>query len=408
MRRCRQAILLALAGCLLVACGGEPTPTAAPTTVTAPVVDPLPEAPLEGALKIAAIFPVYGRFGISGEESHRGVRLAVEDWRERVGRPVRELQVLEYRTGGDPQDVREAARQASRAGALAIVGSNASRLSQSIAEFAQIHSIPMVSNVSTVLDLTMDPETGRNREFIFRVCHNDRVMGRFLAECARIDLKAKSAAVLYDVSRPYSVNLADTFDETFRESDSTRDVTRFYYGPLETDFRRQLRAIRELDPDVLFVPGSFIDASLIAEQAETIGLRATLLGGDSWSNKLLFKRKPPSRPVYHADHWFSGGPFRDLYVERYGTEPNGGRAALAYDAFSVIAHALSNLGNLTERNLTSGVAHTRDRLRRAIALGLWEGVTGTITFDRFGDPPQKGVIVKLHKGARTLFKDLED
>jgi len=402
-RPCSLPVSLLLAAVL--GCGAERSPQIA-ASPRQPLVEREPEALREGAIRIASIFPAYGRFGISGEESHRGVRMAAERQRDLGPIHERPLEILYYRTGSDPLDVREAAERASDAGALAIVGCNASTLSEPIAELAQTRGIPMVSNVSTAPSLTWDPETGRNREFVFRVCHNDRAIGSFLAECAYADLGARRVAVLFDASRLYSRNLAETFIESFLERPGTA-VERHYYGQLEIDFRNPLRMIARFGPDVLFLPGSFADASLVAIQARELGLRTTLLGGDSWANRLLFSRGGPSRPAYHADHFFGGGPFRELYAERFGSEPNGGRAALAHDALGVILHAIGNLPRLTDRDLTSSIAHTRGRLRLALGRAVYDGVTGPIAFDEHGDPAQRGVLVKVEDGERTLFKSLE-
>jgi branched-chain amino acid transport system substrate-binding protein len=404
---CAAGALLALS---LASCGGGRSAEAPPEPVTEPIFESRPVPSPEPTLKIASIFPTLGRYAISGEESHRGVQLAFEEEAASGSVHGREIEILYYRTGSEEKDVRAAAAEAEAAGALAIIGSNASNLSQAIRDIAQIRGIPMISNVSTVPDLTWDPKRNRNREFVFRVCHNDRVMGRFLADFAREDLGAGKVAVLNDVSRSYSRNLAEGFIDRLASVSPAIEVRQYYYAEYETDFRAQILAIKKFDPDVLFVPGSFIDASLIAVQSTDLGLEATLLGGDSWSNRLLFSRGRPPGPSYHGDHWFVEGPFRDAYEARYGAEPNGGRAALAHDAFGVLVTALRNLGPLTDGDLGATtkqrLSRTRDRLRQALARSVYPGVTGTILFDEHGDPPQKGVIVRIEDGVRTLVKRL--
>jgi len=440
-------VVAALVGAWLAAsaCGIETPPKSdAPSAVATPAsISPsprpvisfsspaTPQPPLatrgERPIRIASIFPVYGRYAISGVESHRGVEMAADAYRQRARLDGRDLEILYYRTRSDRFDVLEAAIDAWEAGALAIIGCNASTLSNALRDLVQTRGIPMISNVSTVPDLTWNPETGRNHEYVFRVCHNDRAMGRFLAEFAREDLGARKAAVLFDVSRSYSVHLAEAFtlafeagasdgeagtgadvgagDDAVDDAIASPAVERHFYAPLETDFRRQLRAIDRYDPDVLFVPASFVDASLIATQAREMGLRATLLGGDSWSNRLLFKRGGPAGAAYHADHGFPEEDFVERYRQRYGEDPNGARAALAYDALDVALQAIENLGPVSDRALTDRIQHTRARLADLLALVNHVGVTGTLTFDAHGDPPQAGVIVRIEDGERTLFKD---
>ncbi|HET7747006.1 MAG TPA: ABC transporter substrate-binding protein, partial [Vicinamibacteria bacterium] len=298
MRRAAALLLVtALASC--AAPSSPPPGAAAPATPVEPVVLDRPAPPPAGGLGLAAIFPTVGRFSLSGIQSLNGARLAVEDVNRSGGIHGRALVLLPYRTGSYFVDAGRAARLAEAEGrALAIVGSNASSLSEAIAEVAEGRGIPQVSNVSTADDLTWDPVTGEDRPFVFRVCGSDAHMGGHLARFADGHLRARRVAILYEVGRTYSAKLARSFAERFASPGEGRVVAEFFYLPLETDFRTQLREVAAFRPDVVFLPGSFTDATLIAMQAEQIGLRATLLGGDAWSNQLLFKRGGPGRPAF--------------------------------------------------------------------------------------------------------------
>ena len=82
-----------------------------------------------------------------------------------------------------------------------------------------------------------------------------------------------------------------------RDDAAGRVVAEFFYLALETDFRPQLRRVKEFGPDVVFLPGSFTDATLVAAQARAVGAATRpSLGGDAWSSPLLFQRGgPPGR-----------------------------------------------------------------------------------------------------------------
>ena len=131
------------------------------------------------------------------------------------------------------------------------------------------------------------------------MCATDDVMGRLLAGYARDTLGARRAAVLYEVGRKYSQQLARSFGLSFADPGAGRETAEFFYRALETDFIPQLRRVREYGPDVVFLPGSYTDATLVAAQARTVGLTATLLGGDAWSSPLLFQRGAPPGPAYY-------------------------------------------------------------------------------------------------------------
>jgi branched-chain amino acid transport system substrate-binding protein len=336
-------------------------------------------------LPLAAIFPAVGRYALSGTQSLNGARLAVEDLNRGGGLHGRRVALLEYRTGSYFLDARQAARLAAEAGALAIVGSNSSDLSKAIAEEAEARGLVQVSNVSTAQDLTWDPASGRDRPFVFRVCSTDVVMGTLLASFARDALGARRAAVLYEVGRTYSARLARSFVSHFRDPAAGRTAAEFFYLALETDFRPQLSAVQAFAPDVLFLPGSFTDATLVAEQGRALGLEPTLLGADAWSSPLLFRRGSPKRPAYFVDHCSPPAGFEERYRAAFGQSTQGCRAALAYDAVGAVAAGLTRLGPLAEAELEEGLGATRRRLREAVAAADFAGLTGRVRFDSVGD-----------------------
>jgi branched-chain amino acid transport system substrate-binding protein len=376
---------------LAVACTRPSADVAAPggdVPGVRPVLVSEPAKPTNGSLRIASIFPAVGRYALSGIQCTNGVRLAVDDVNRRGGVHGRRLQLLEYRTGSYFVDARHAAeRSIEEGGIVAIVGANSSSLSLAIAEVAEQRRVVQVSNISTAEELTYDPEAGRERRFVFRTCGSDVEMGAILARFARQDLEARRVAVLYEVGSTYSARLAQSFIRNYRDPGAGRDVRQFFYLPRETDFRVQLREIAKFAPQAIFVPGFATDATLIAIQAESLALRATLLGGDGWSNRSLFARGGPSRPAYYAELCSPPEAFDLRYARRFGHEAEGCRAVLAYDAVMALEAALRALGPLRESDLEGDLLRTRGRLREALARVEIRGVTGPLSFDRHRNRP---------------------
>lgn len=366
-------------------------------------VDPVVLAPAEigagGALPIAAVFPTIGRYAVSGLQSLQGARLAVEELNRGGGIHGRPLRLAEYRTGSYFVDARRAAELAARDGALAIVGANSSELSQAVAEESEGRGVLQISNVSTAADLTWDPQSGVERPFVFRMCATDDVMGSLLADFARDGLRARRAAVLYEVGRTYSQRLARSFIGRFSDDAAGHEVAEFFYLALETDFRPQLRRVREFRPDVVFLPGSFTDATLVAAQAGAVDLQATLLGGDAWSNPLLFQRGGPPGEAYYVELCSPSPEFERRYGSEEGLEPPGCRAILTHDAVLVIAAGLRSLGRLDDSALSTSLAETRRRLRDAVARNEVDGATGRIRFDAHGDRRQGVALYSVEKAA---------
>jgi branched-chain amino acid transport system substrate-binding protein len=397
----RRGLGAALGAALLFAAcarGAAPRPPDTESRVE-PLVLARPEPPRDGSLVVAAIFPTIGRHALSGIQSMNGVRLGVDDLNRAGGIRGRRVALLEYPTGSYFLDARQAAVLAAEAGALAIVGSNSSDLSMAIAEEAEARGLVQVSNVSTAQELTWNPITGRDRAFVFRVCSSDVVMGRLLAAFARDTLGARRAAVLYEVGRTYSARLGKSFVERFREADSGRATAEFFYLALETDFRSQLRAVKTFRPDVLFLPASFTDATLIADQGKALGLTATLLGADGWSSPFLFQRGGPSRRAYFLDHCAPPAGFNERYREVFGQPTQGCRAILADDAMGAVAEGLRALGFLNDADLGEGLRATRLRLRDAVSAADFAGLTGRVRFDRMGDRPTRMAVLAVEPGS---------
>jgi branched-chain amino acid transport system substrate-binding protein len=395
------AVVLSALVVAFAACGrrnGERPPAAAER------VEPVVLAPEGihegGALPVAAVFPTIGRYAVSGLQSLRGAALAVEELNREGGVNGRRLRLAEYRTGSYFVDAGQAATDAARDGALAIVGANSSELSQAVANEAEANGVLQISNVSTAADLTWDPQTGRERPFVFRMCASDDVMGELLAGFARDRLRAKRAAVLYEVGRTYSQRLARSFIGRFSDDVAGHAVAQFFYLALETDFRPQLQRIREFRPDVLFLPGSSPDATLVAAQAEQVGLHTTLLGGDAWSSPFLFERGGPPGDAYYVELCSPSPEFDRRYQVAQGQEPPGCRAVLAYDAVKVVAEGLRSLGRLPDEALDALLVGTRRRLRDAVARNEVAGATGRIRFDSHGDRRQGVALFQVEKNPQ--------
>ncbi len=396
----RRAVLL-VAAFAVASCARPGVPAAGGPGAVEPLLVDRPTAPADGALRLASIFPTLGRYALSGRQSHNGARLAVDDLNRAGGIHGRRVELLEYKTGSYFVDARHAATLAAGPdGAVAIVGSNASSLSRAIAEVAETARLVQVSNISTASDLTWDPATGRDRPFVFRVCSSDGELSAHLAAFAREHLRARRVAVAYEVGRSYSAQLARGFVARFADAGAGRLTREFVYLSLETDFRPLLRDVAAFAPDVLFVPGSFSDTSLLAVQAEALGLSATLLGADGWSNRLLFARGGPRRPAYHADLCAPAPAFAERYRGVFSAESDGCRALLAYDAVQALAAALRALGPLHDADLRQRLSLTRARLRAALQAVELRTESGRLRFDARGDVRRGVAVMRVSPNPR--------
>jgi branched-chain amino acid transport system substrate-binding protein len=360
---------------LAVSCGGEKEPEAQGIKIG-----------FYGALTgPTATFALSGRNGA----------LLAADERNRAGGVLGKRIVL--LSEDDRGEAAEAASVVSklitRDHAVALIGEFASSRSLAAAPIAQSYSVPMISPSSTNVEVT------KKGDYIFRVCFLDSYQGKALAVFARKNLKAQTCAILVDSRSDYSVGLADAFRKDF-ESAGGRVVAEPKYSEGDSDFSAQLTALRPLHPEVLFIPGYYTDAGLIARQARSLGLTATLLGADGWdSPKLVEIGGAAMEGAYLSNHYSVEDPapavrrFVAAYHSRYGVEPDS-IAALSYDAMGLLGDAIARAGSTEGKRVRDALAATAN----------FAGVTGTITLDADRNPVKPAVILRI-EGGRFRFAD---
>jgi branched-chain amino acid transport system substrate-binding protein len=240
-------------------------------------------------------------------------------------------------------------------------------------------------------------------DYIFRVCFIDPSQGRALALFARDGLKAQTASILIDSKSDYSVGLAAAFTKVFTEKGG-RVVSELKYAEGDSDFSAQLTSIKSDRPDVLFVPGYYTDAGLIARQARGLGVTSVLLGGDGWdSPKLAEIGGSAVEGSYFSNHYSVDDPspsvraFVAAYKKAYGAEPDS-IAASSYDAARVIVDAIKRAGSTEGKRVRDALASTKD----------FPGVTGAITMDADRNPTKLPVILKVQNGRFTFAAAMKE
>lgn len=354
---------------LSAACGGEKTPD-------------------EQGIKIGFYGALTGptaTFALSGKN---GAVLAVEQINRSGGVLGKSIVLLSEDDRGEASEAASVvSKLITRDHVVAIIGEQASSRTLAAAPIAQSYGVPMISPTSTNVEVT------KKGDYIFRACFIDAYQGQAVASFARKDRKAQTAAILIDSRSDYSVGLGDAFRKAF-EALGGRITSELKYAEGDSDFSAQLTAIRPDQPDVLFIPGYYTDAGLIARQARSLGLTATLLGADGWdSPKLVEIGGTAMDGAFFSNHYSVDDPapavrrFVDAYQARYGDEPDS-IAATSYDAMRLLADAITRAGSTEGKRVRDALASTKD----------FRGVTGTITMDADRNPVKPVVVLQVERG----------
>jgi branched-chain amino acid transport system substrate-binding protein len=209
---------------------------------------------------------------------------------------------------------------------LAIIGSQSSKCSNAGAPIAESAGVPQISPWST------NPNVTKGKNFVFRACFIDPFQGKVVAQFAKQSLKAKSAAVLYDVASDYNKGIAEVFKAEFTKAGG-KIVAFETYTTGDKDFSAQLTKIKSLRPDVLFIPDYYSTVSLISKQVRGQGLNIPMLGADGW-DEITNNAGPEVINCYYSNHYSpdANDPAVSAFVKKYQSK------------FKIIPNALAALG----------------------------------------------------------------
>ncbi len=361
-----SALILAAAALLLVACAPE-----APKTV-----------------KIGTIQPLTGKIAVYGKTVSQAVTLAVEEANAAGGINGKTIELVTEDDAFNPDNTVAAFKKlTTKDKVLAVVGALTSNCTLAITNLAQGAKIPLITPTSTNDKVT---DAG---DYIFRACYKDSFQGKVVAQFAANDLKAKTAAILFDKANDYSFGLKSNFEETFVALGGTV-VAESYTGDTK-DFNAQIANIKSAKPDVIFLPDYYNTVALISKQIRDAGIKVPMLGADGW-DEAVGTGQVELVGSYYSNHYSpeTGSDtikaFLDAYRARWNNEEPNALSALGYDATKILITAMidaDKAGKLTSEGI-----------RDAMAAVKGSYVTGDISFDN-GNPVKSAVVLEITNGA---------
>lgn len=332
-------------------------------------------------------------FGIS---TKNGSEMAFDEINKSGGLIGRQVRLIVEDDQSKPEEAATAVTKLiNQNNVQAVLGEVASSRSLAAAPICQGAKIPMVTPSST------NPKVTQAGDYIFRVCFTDTQQGMADAKFSAQSLKAKRAAVLYDVRNDYSVGLHLVFAQKFKEYGG-QIVAEQSYSEGDSDFRAQLTQLKAATPapDVIYVPGYYTEVGTIARQARELGITVPLIGGDGWDSPRLWEIGGTAlNGCYFSNHYSVDDPapavqkFVSDYKAKYGVTPDA-LAALGYDAARILADAVRRANSSDGSKVRDALAQTKD----------FPGVTGSITIDADRNAVKPVVMLKIQNG-KFVFQE---
>ena len=352
-------------------------------------------------IKIGANLEMTGNTATFGQSATNGAKLAIKQVNAKGGVLGKKITLV---VADNKSDTAEAANAMQKLATQdKVIASIAPIASSSVMAAAQVNesakilgSSPTASNPN----VTVDPETGKVRDYLFRATFIDPFQGAVMANFAKNTLKAQKAAVYIENSSDYAKGLGKFFKETFVQNGGNI-VSDEAYLAKDTDFKATLTKIKASNPDVIFVPGYYQEVGMIVKQAREIGITVPILGADGWDSAKLpeIAGAEALNNTFFSNHYSpdDNSPeiknFVEAYKAEYGQVPDA-FAALSYDATMMIIEAIKRAGVEDSVKVKDELAKTKE----------YQGVSGSITLDEKHNAVKGVVIIEMKNGIQA-FKE---
>lgn len=343
-------------------------------------------------VKIGLNYELSGNVATYGQAMDKGTQLAIKQYNESDDAKYK-IEAVSMDNKSDSAEATSIAEKLMGESVAMQIGPATSGDSIATYPSSENNKVPVLSPAVTQ-NGGMLKEDGTAYEYAWRICFEDSAQASAMAVFAK-DLGKTKAVVYSDAANDYAKGLAEDFVAKFEDLGG-EVVAQENYTSGDTDFNAALSKIKELDFDVLYVPGYYNESGLIIKQAREAGITQTILGPDGMDSPKLAELagKENLNDVYFTTAYTTVDAsdeltsFIEAYKAEYDEEP---------DMFSVLAYDATNLG----LQALEEAGETGEALNEAIKNIEFTGLTGSFTFDEEHTPLKKVLVVELENGVQV-------
>ncbi|MDM0035291.1 ABC transporter substrate-binding protein [Variovorax sp. J22P271] len=294
-------------------------------------------------LKLGALFPFSGGLALLGDESFRGVQLAVDERNAAGGINGRQITLVKADAVDASQAVGEARRLTSVENVAAVFGSYASGISQAATQVTELAGVPYFE-----LGATADTITGRGFKYLFRVNPTAKNIGdrtlealvKVVGPTMKVDPKTLKLAILHE-DGPYGALVAAAQKEGAAKL-GFNVVEVQAYSAKTVDLSSVILRLKGAGADVVLHTGYQNDVVLFFRQATAAGYKPKAVIGGGGGHSLTDTAQAVGAPmegVYDVDFPqitmnAAGAPglgeFVAAYQKKYSSAPRSGHSLANY------------------------------------------------------------------------------
>src|SRR6185295_6453651 len=219
-------------------------------------------APRSNNIQIGAFLSLTGATAAYGISASNAINLAAEEANRNGGIDGKQIQIEVEDDHSNTQEVPDIVNHLIKEHKVhALIAEPVSTRAMMAAPVAQQNQTVMISSAS------VKPELTQQGDYIFRACFISSTEGEAIAKFAVDRLKAKKVAIILDDKNDYAVVLAGFFANSFKKLGG-EIVSQQKYEANATDLSSQMGAIKTAAPEVVFAPGFYTTAPLVAREVK--------------------------------------------------------------------------------------------------------------------------------------------
>ncbi len=377
----------------LTACGSSSSTT---ETTTAAAAAGESTAASGEVFKIGGIGPVTGAAAVYGLAVKNGAQIAVDEINADGG--INGYQI-DFQFQDDEHDAEKSVNAYNTLkdwGMQMLMGTVTSAPCVAVADKTMADNMFQITPSGSSVECAQNPN-------VFRVCFSDPDQGAASATYIAENKLADKIAVIYDSSDVYSSGIYEKFASEAANHGLDIVAAEAFTADSNKDFSTQLQKAKDAGADLVFLPIYYTEASLILNQANTMGYAPKFFGCDgmdgilqvdNFDTKLAEGLMLLTPFAADADDELTQ-KFVTAYKEEYGETPIQ-FAADAYDAIYAIKAAAEEAGITPE----TSASDTCDKMKEAMLKITVNGLTGeNMTWTEDGEPHKAPKAVKVVDGA---------
>ncbi|QES50654.1 branched chain amino acid ABC transporter substrate-binding protein [Streptomyces venezuelae] len=295
---------------------------------------------------------------------------------------------------------------------LGVVGPLNSSVSEAMQKVFDDAKLAQISPANTSPSLTQGPKwaegtKARTYKSYFRTATTDAIQGPFAAQYL-YNKGGKKKVFIIDDKKTYGAGLAGTFKGEFTKLGGAV-AGEGHIDPESKDFSAIVTQVKSSGADVVYYGGEYPAAGPLSKQIKAAGANIPLVGGDGIYDKKFIELAGSGSAGDLATS--VGAPVESLpsakeFIANYEKagykDPYAAYGGYSYDSAWAVIEAVKKVVEANSGKLPEGA---RAKVLEAVQGVSFEGVTGKVSFDEYGDATNKQLTV--YKVEGTEWKSVE-